>query len=282
MGMKPAGQQLNDTATAGVIARPPLLFLAALLLGLVSDHLLPWPFTVPGTDRVRWMAAGSMIFAGLTLVAAGIRNFSRAATPVPTNKPTRVLVTTGIHAWTRNPIYLGLFLFYGGIGIAARSPWILSLTLPLAIAVRYGVVAREEAYLERRFGDTYRDYKSHVRRWLQHSAAFLSLFLAVFVAVVLSGSVPTWTGFGFNASGTEMARLQEALGLRMGMVVADVGAGKGQLTLALAAAVGRDGRVFSTEIDPERLSALRKKFAEAKLGNVTVVEAKASESGLTD
>jgi ubiquinone/menaquinone biosynthesis C-methylase UbiE len=66
------------------------------------------------------------------------------------------------------------------------------------------------------------------------------------------------------------------------MVVADVGAGKGQLTLALAAAVGRDGRVFSTEIDPERLSALRKKVAEAKLGNATVVKAKPSESGLSD
>jgi ubiquinone/menaquinone biosynthesis C-methylase UbiE len=78
-----------------------------------------------------------------------------------------------------------------------------------------------------------------------------------------------------------MPRLQEALGLRAGMVVADVGAGKGQLTLALAAAVGRDGHLFSTEIDPERLGSLRKTFA-GKLANVTVVEAKASESGLPD
>jgi protein-S-isoprenylcysteine O-methyltransferase Ste14 len=75
-------------------------------------------------------------------------------------------VTTGIHGWTRNPIYLGLFLVYGGIGIAARSPWTLILTLPLAFTIRYGVVGREEAYLERRFGDAYRDYKARVRRWL--------------------------------------------------------------------------------------------------------------------
>jgi ubiquinone/menaquinone biosynthesis C-methylase UbiE len=66
------------------------------------------------------------------------------------------------------------------------------------------------------------------------------------------------------------------------MVVADVGAGKGQLTLALAAAVGRDGRVFSTEIDRERVRALRTTFAEEGPGNVTVVEAKANESGLAD
>ena len=107
-----------------------------------------------------------MILVGLALAAAGIRNFSRAATPVRSKQPTRVLVTTGIHGWTRNPIYLGMFLVYGGIGIAAPSPWTLILTLPLAITMRYGVVTREETYLERRFGDAYRDYKTRVRRWL--------------------------------------------------------------------------------------------------------------------
>ena len=164
--MDPAGQQVNDTRTAGVIARPPLLFLAALLLGLAADRLLPRPFAVPGTDLVRWMTGSSVILVGLALAAAGIRNFSRVATPVPTNQPTRVLVTTGIHGWTRNPIYLGMFLVYGGIGVAARSPWTLILMLPLAITIRYGVVAREERYLETKFGATYRAYKASVRRWL--------------------------------------------------------------------------------------------------------------------
>jgi protein-S-isoprenylcysteine O-methyltransferase Ste14 len=166
MGTDSAGPQVNDTATAGVIARPPLLFLAALLLGFVLDRLLPFPFTVPRGDPVRWTVAGSLIVIGLALAAAGIRNFTRAATPVPTNEPTRALVTTGIHGWGRNPIYLGLFLVYGGIGVATRSSWALILTLPLALTIRYGVVAREEAYLERRFGDAFHDYKARVRRWL--------------------------------------------------------------------------------------------------------------------
>ena len=166
MSNHPAKQQVSDTGTAGVIARPPLLFLAALLLGFVSDYLLPLPFPIPVTDPVFWIIAGSLILIGFAFAAAGIRNFSRTATPVPTNKPTRALVTTGIHGWIRNPIYLGMFLVYGGIGVAARSPWILILMLPLAITIRYGVVAREEAYLERRFGDAYRDYKARVRRWL--------------------------------------------------------------------------------------------------------------------
>jgi protein-S-isoprenylcysteine O-methyltransferase Ste14 len=59
-----------------------------------------------------------------------------------------------------------MFLFYAGIGLAARSTWVFVLAPPLAIAVRYGAIAREEAYLEQRFGDAYRDYKARVRRWL--------------------------------------------------------------------------------------------------------------------
>jgi protein-S-isoprenylcysteine O-methyltransferase Ste14 len=166
VGMEPAGQHVNDTKIAGVVARPPLLFLAGLLLGLVADRLLPWPFTVPGPDLVHWMSGGSIILVGAALAAAGIRNFSRASTPVPTNQPTRALVTTGIHGWTRNPIYLGMFLIYGGIGIAAQSPWTLILTLPLAITIHYGVVAREERYLETKFGAAYCAYRTSVRRWL--------------------------------------------------------------------------------------------------------------------
>lgn len=166
MGMDPAGPPATDTATAGVVARPPLLFLAALLLGLGSDGVLNLPFPVLGTDTIRWITAGCLILVGIALFAAGIGNFSRAMTPVPTNQSTRALVTTGIHGWTRNPIYLGMFLVYGGIGVAARSPSILILALPLAIVIRYGVVAREEAYLERRFGEAYRDYKARVRRWV--------------------------------------------------------------------------------------------------------------------
>jgi protein-S-isoprenylcysteine O-methyltransferase Ste14 len=55
---------------------------------------------------------------------------------------------------------------YAGIGIALQSPWTLILIAPLAVTIRYGVIAREEAYLEGRFGDAYLDYKARVRRWL--------------------------------------------------------------------------------------------------------------------
>jgi ubiquinone/menaquinone biosynthesis C-methylase UbiE len=108
----------------------------------------------------------------------------------------------------------------------------------------------------------------------------LNAFRALTVLAVALTSGCTWPGGGFNASGPEMPRLREALALRTGMVVADVGAGKGQLTLALAAAVGSTGHVFSSDIDPDRVRALREAVAKAGHSNVTVVEAKTSESGL--
>jgi len=160
------GQQGHDAETARPIMRPPLLHLACLILGLVLDRVLALPLTLPGPDPVLWAAGGGMILLGIAIFAAAVRNFSHAATPVPSTRPVRTLVTTGIHRLSRNPIYVGMFLLYTGIGVAARSQWVLLLAAPLAVTMRYGVVAREEAYLERRFGDAYRRYKARVRRWL--------------------------------------------------------------------------------------------------------------------
>jgi protein-S-isoprenylcysteine O-methyltransferase Ste14 len=164
--MSSTGQQASDTAVAGGFTRPPFLYLACLLLGLALDRVLPLPLVLPEAALIRWTVGGGLVLIGVAIVVAGVRNFSRAATPVPSNQPVRALVTTGIHGWSRNPIYVGMFLLYAGIGIAARGPWVLILALPLVIILRYGVVAREETYLERRFGDAYRDYKARVRRWL--------------------------------------------------------------------------------------------------------------------
>lgn len=169
MKTEPAGQQVTDPGTAGVLVRPPLLFLGALLLGFVLEHLLPVPFPIGRPGLFHWLGAYiavGLIIVGIAAFAAGIRNFSRAATPVRGTEPTRTLVTTGIHGWSRNPIYLGMFLVYAGIGLVTRNSWLLILLFPIALTIRYGVVAREEAYLDRRFGDAYRDYKARVRRWL--------------------------------------------------------------------------------------------------------------------
>jgi ubiquinone/menaquinone biosynthesis C-methylase UbiE len=102
----------------------------------------------------------------------------------------------------------------------------------------------------------------------------------IFLAAILCAGCGNWSGFGFRADGPEMLRLRQALALKEGMVIADVGAGKGELTFALARDVGPKGRVFSTEIDPARLKRLSQAVGDAKLDNVTVVQAQSRETGL--
>jgi protein-S-isoprenylcysteine O-methyltransferase Ste14 len=110
---------------------------------------------------------GAMVFVlALALVAWAIVTITRVGSNVPTNRPTTTIVERGPYRFTRNPIYLGMFLGLIGLAIAFDNLWLPIMLVPFAFVIRYGVVAREEAYLERKFGDAYRGYRSRVRRWL--------------------------------------------------------------------------------------------------------------------
>jgi SAM-dependent methyltransferase len=102
----------------------------------------------------------------------------------------------------------------------------------------------------------------------------------VLVLLLLGAGCGDWRGPGFRASGPELPRLRHVLALKPGVSVADVGAGKGELTVALAAEVGPGGRVYSTEIDLESLEQIRAAVAAARLANVTLVQAQSRETGL--
>jgi protein-S-isoprenylcysteine O-methyltransferase Ste14 len=81
-------------------------------------------------------------------------------------QPTAALVTEGPFRYSRNPIYVALTLLYLGVALLINALWILLLVVPAVLVLRYGVIAREEAYLAWKFGDTYRQYTAQVRRWL--------------------------------------------------------------------------------------------------------------------
>ncbi|MCA6119871.1 isoprenylcysteine carboxylmethyltransferase family protein [Bradyrhizobium sp. WSM 1738] len=156
---------MADTAdTANVIVRPPIAWALAVLAGFVLNWLLPLPF-LPAALPAGWL--GAIVFAlALALVAWAITTMTRAGSNVPTNLPSTTIVDTGPYRFTRNPIYLGMVLGLMGLAIAFNSLWLLMMLVPFALVIRYGVVAREEAYLERKFGDVYRRYCAQVRRWL--------------------------------------------------------------------------------------------------------------------
>ena len=147
---------------AGVVAPPPLILLAALLLGL--DAL--WPLPLGLARAVRWASGALSIAISAVVVATGIREFRRAGTNVPPHLPATALVTSGPFRWSRNPLYLAMHLLLAGLAVLLDTGWLLVMLVPFCLAIRHGVVAREERYLEGKFGDEYRRYKATVRRWL--------------------------------------------------------------------------------------------------------------------
>ena len=145
-----------------VVARPPYLFLGAIGIGAAIDVF--WP--VPMFPDILQLAVGlPLIGAGLAIMIAAMRRFSRAGTNVPTYLPTRTLVKSGPYRYSRNPIYVALALIHLGIGFSADSVWVLAMLLPVLPVIRWGVVAREERYLAGKFGDEYQRYKAAVPRW---------------------------------------------------------------------------------------------------------------------
>ena len=148
---------------AGVIARPPLLYLGSLIVAIGLDRLFPAPLP---EHALRLPLAVLLAVTGLGLLAACFLRFKAAGTNVPTWMPTTALVIEGPYRFSRNPIYLALTLIYLGLGIGYGSLWPLVLLAPLLIVMRYGVIGREERYLEGKFGDAYRAYLSSVRRWI--------------------------------------------------------------------------------------------------------------------
>ena len=150
---------------AGVIALPPFIFLGFLVAATVLEAVVPLP--VLGAHALaRYLAGAALAACGLVMTGIGMRRFVAAGTNIPPNLPTTALVVEGIYGRTRNPLYLGTTLVYLGLSVAAGSLWAILLMVPLLWVINVGVIAREERYLERKFGDAYRAYKGRVRRWV--------------------------------------------------------------------------------------------------------------------
>ena len=157
-------QQGNDTA--GVIAPPPLIALATLVLGLLLDWL--FPIGVVGTmlrGIPRYGVAAILVLLGGYIIARAKRLFEQRGTAVKPWRPTTALVTDGIFGQVRNPMYEGALFILLGLAAGFASDWTALLLVPAALLLHFGVVLREERYLEAKFGDAYRRYKEQVLRY---------------------------------------------------------------------------------------------------------------------
>ncbi len=151
--------------SAGVRFPPPFIYLGALLLGLAAERFIP--LRSFGIDWRLLATAGALLsVAGAVMMLAAAGLFRRLGTNVRPSRPTSLIATTGPYRWTRNPMYLGMALIYVGLAIGFDGPIAFVLLPFVLIVIQTQVIAREERYLEAKFGDDYRRYKAKVRRWL--------------------------------------------------------------------------------------------------------------------
>ncbi len=111
-------------------------------------------------------AGGPIIAAAVLLVASAFRLFQKAKTPVPTYRTPTALVTDGVYGISRNPIYLAMVLLMIGLAVTLDNIWLLALAAIFQQIIRWGVIAREERYLETNFGQEYSTFKQRTRRWI--------------------------------------------------------------------------------------------------------------------
>lgn len=163
IGFKRQAAEINTNDAPGIIAPPPLIYLSLLAAGLLLDWRYPFAFLPGGLT----LPLGAQLIAfGVLCAVPAFLAMRRAGTAVNPYRPTTAIVTDGPYRYTRNPLYLALALFYAGIASFANSTWAI-LLLPIALAIiHYGVIRREEKYLERKFGAEYLRYKNSVRRWI--------------------------------------------------------------------------------------------------------------------
>jgi protein-S-isoprenylcysteine O-methyltransferase Ste14 len=107
-----------------------------------------------------------VILLSVALAGLSIREFRRFNTSFQTRRPATRLIRTGPFRYSRNPLYIFLSGMHIGIGLLANSLWVLGMLAPALVIMSAGVIAREERYLEGKFGKAYLDYKASVRRWL--------------------------------------------------------------------------------------------------------------------
>lgn len=142
---------------------PPLMYAAPLVIGIALN--LVWPIKLVPTSTAL-IVGGSIALLSFPLGFPAFRALQRSRTSVIPMRPTTAIVTGGPYRFTRNPIYLSLFILYAGLAVIANSPWSLLLLLAVVGMIHYTIILPEERYLEHTFGEEYLAYKRKVRRWL--------------------------------------------------------------------------------------------------------------------
>lgn len=147
----------------GIPIPPPLYYVAGFLIGVVLELAIG----VDGFPTAVAIVGGALgVTIWLALDGAAMIRFRAAGTSMVPDAPTTALVCSGPYRLTRNPMYVGMAALYAGLALATGVVLALALLPVVLVAVDRLVIAREERFLIRHFGDEYRAYQSRVRRWI--------------------------------------------------------------------------------------------------------------------
>jgi len=153
----------SDVHGPGIRLPPPFIYAGYLAAGFA----LQWGASLPSFGSLPAFFVGwAIALASLVIAVQGFRAFRAAKTTVRPDRPVSSLMTQGIFARTRNPLYLSLLLLYVGIGVFFGALGPVLLTPLLVFTMQHWVIAREERYLSGKFGQAYLDYRRRVRRWI--------------------------------------------------------------------------------------------------------------------
>ena len=152
------------TKSSRAAVPPPLIFLGALVIGVILNIVRPLPIFTDG--RIGDVLGLLLTVGSAALAFWAFRTRLRAGEQPDPAVPTKSIVRQGPFGRTRNPIYISFALFDLGVALLMNNLWIILALVPLMLYVDRGLVRREERNLERQFGDEYLDYKQSVRRWI--------------------------------------------------------------------------------------------------------------------
>jgi protein-S-isoprenylcysteine O-methyltransferase Ste14 len=142
---------------------PPHYFLGSLVLMAAVDRL-PWGVGVLPAPWP-WIGIGPVV-AGITAALLAARQFAAAGTNIVPLTESTALVTDGMFAHSRNPMYLGMVFTLVGVALLLNSalPWLV--VVGFVIIIKWRFIRHEEALMQQTFGDRYRQYCARVRRWM--------------------------------------------------------------------------------------------------------------------
>ena len=138
-------------------------FLILLVLSVLLHFVVP----VPAFLSPPFTYSGFLIIGfGLVLILKSRSLFLKNTTTLqPSEEPTS-LVTSGPFRISRNPIYLGMASILLGVVVVLGALVTLAFPVIFVMLIEFFIIPGEERMLEKKFGETYREYKQSVRRWI--------------------------------------------------------------------------------------------------------------------